>query len=57
VVDVWEADLSSEDASWMIMVDHGDFEFAYTPNELSLIPTNKDNNLVLVNFKTKQRRV
>jgi hypothetical protein len=57
VVDVWEANLSSEDTSWMIVVDHGDFEFAYTPNELSLIPTSKDNNLVLVNFKTKQRRV
>lgn len=50
VVDTWQIR-----GAWLIMVDHGDLEFAYTPNELSLIPQEKDNKVVFVNFQTKQR--
>lgn len=48
VVDVW-CD------GTLIMVEHGDAEFAYSPAELSLIPEKRDSTVVLVNFKTKKR--
>lgn len=52
VVDVWEV----RPGAWLVMVDHGDMEFAYAPNELSLIPQEKDDKVIFVNFHTKQRR-
>ena len=55
VVDVWAVQLSIEETSWLVLVDHGDFEFAYTPRELSLIPEQPTGEIVYVNFKTKKR--
>ena len=50
VIDVWDVR-----GSWLVMVDHGEIEYAYAPHELSLIPENRDNKVILVNFKTKTR--
>lgn len=51
VVDAWEV----RPNAWLVLVDHGEMEFAYAPSELSLIPQEKDDKLILVNFQTKQR--
>ena len=50
VVDIWQIN-----NSWLIMVDHGEIEFAYAPDELSLVPEESNGNVIYVNFKTKQR--
>lgn len=50
VVDAWQIR-----NSWYVMVNHGEIEFAYTPDELSLIPDESSNKVVYVNFKTKRR--
>lgn len=47
VVDVWQVR-----DSWMVMVDHDGFDYAYAPNELSL----DNSEVVHVDFKAKQRR-
>lgn len=49
VVDSWQIQ-----DSWLVMVDHGEIEYAYAPYELSLIPKESD-KVIQVNFKTKKR--
>jgi len=49
IVDIWQVR-----GSWLIMVDHGTHEFAYAPDELSLIPKESNNTVIYANFKTKR---
>ncbi len=49
VKEVWRID-----RTWLIMVTHGNFAIAYSPEEVSLIP--QDTGVVVyVNFQTKKR--
>lgn len=40
--------------SWLVMVDHGELEYAYAPYELSLVPEESNDKVVYANFKTKR---
>jgi hypothetical protein len=54
VVDVWEIPFQDGSLAWLVTVDHGEFEYAYMPSELSLIPKESNNKVVYANFKTKR---